>query len=98
MFHTAYQHIQARISHKETLYTAVVSAMVDFNDRFGKNFETYDALHESHIRDICDRILNQLPDKDLPTTEPMGSAPPAGFAREILDALDNAVRYRYSKN
>jgi len=94
----AFQHIRTKVSHKEVLYTAVVSAMVDFNDRFGGDFEKFDEPHAVHLRDICDRILDNLPENKHPDTASMETNPPPGFGREILDALDNAVRYRNSSN
>ncbi|MEI7727085.1 MAG: radical SAM protein [Bacteroidota bacterium] len=98
LFTAAYQHIRTKVAHKETLYTAVVAAMVDFNDRFGKTFHTFDALHEDHVKDTCDRILNQLPPNGHTSPDDMPLLPNAGFTREILDALDNAVRYQRSNN
>ena len=98
IFHAAYLHIRRNVARKEILYTAVVSAMVDFNDRFGKTFDTFDAMQEEHIKDTCDRIISQLPPNGHASEDDMPLAPPAGFTREILDALDNAVRYQRSNN
>ena len=98
IFNAAYQHIRGKVAKKEILYTAIVSAMVDYNDRFGKTFETFDTLQEEHIRDTCDRIINTLPPNGHASTDDMPPTPPAGFTREILDALDNAVRYQRSNN
>ncbi len=98
IFQAAYERIRAKVPHKETLYTAVVSAMVDFNDRFGKTFERFDALEEEHIRDTCDRIIQQLPPNGHSSPDDMPLTMPAGFTREMLDALDNAVRYKRSSN
>jgi len=98
ILNAAYGHIREKVAHKETLYTAVVSAMVDFNDRFGKTFDTFDVLQEEHIRATCDRVINQLPPNGHETPFDMPLSPPAGFTREILDALDNAVRFRNSNN
>ncbi len=72
--------------------------MVDYNDRFGKTFEIFDALQEERIRNTCDRIISQLPPNshDLPDDMPL--MPPAGFTREILDALGHAGRYQRSNN
>lgn len=98
LFTAAFQHIRVRFAKKESLYAAVISAMVDFNDRFGKTFETFDKFQEEHLLNCCERIIAtmdvQEPDHspDLPLT------PPPGFVREILDALDNAVRYRNMNN
>jgi hypothetical protein len=94
LFNAAYKHVYTRFIKKESLYTAVISAMVDFNDRFVKTFEKFDQFHEDHLRNCCDRVvatMNPPEPKDAPVLPP--TAPP-GFVREILDALDNAVRYR----
>ncbi len=98
IFQSAYQHIRAKVGHKETLYTAVVAAMVDFNDRFGQTFDTFDELHEEHLKATCERILNQLPPNGHASPDDLPMMPMAGFTREILDALDNAVRYQRSNN
>jgi len=94
LFNAAYQHVYTHFTNKEGLYTAVISAMVDFNDRFGKTFEKFDQFHEDHLRNCCDRIIATM---DIANTEDAPFLPPTappGFVREILDALDNAVRYR----
>ena len=94
LFNAAYKHVYTHFTDKESLYTAVISGMVDFNDRFGKTFETFDQFHEDQLRNCCDRIIATM---DLAGTEGspvLPPAPPPGFVREILDALDNAVRYR----
>lgn len=98
IFLAAYQHIRAKVTHKETLYTSVVAAMVDFNDRFGKTFTAFDAMQEEHIKNTCDRIINQLPSNHNTSHDDLPLVPTTGFTREILDALDNAVRYQRSNN
>lgn len=90
----AYKRVSEKTSEKEVLYQTVVTAMLDFSDRFGKSFETFDEYHNEQINSTCDRILFQM-DKPFLASEMLQSAtPPPGFTREIMDALDNAVRYR----
>ena len=98
IIHAVYKHIRPSVSQKEILYNAVVTALIDFNDRFGKTFETFDDLHASYLKDTCDRVLSQLPSNGHDTRDEIPHSPAAGFTREILDALDNAVRYRRSSN
>lgn len=94
----AYGHIRTTVASKEMLYHAVVSAMVDYNDRFGATFEAFDLLQEEHVKNTCDRILSKVTSGSHVSPDSMPLTPPAGFTREILDALDNAVRYRRSNN
>ena len=98
LFKAAYQKARPRVSSKETLYNVVIAAMVDFNDRFGKNFEGYDEHQGELVQLTCDRVMNQfnLPAETFNNGLPIH--PPPGFTREILDALDNAVRYRDSNH
>lgn len=98
LFKAAYQKARLRVSSKETLYNVVIAAMVDFNDRFGKNFEGYDEHQGELVQLTCDRVMNQfnLPAETVNNDLPLH--PPPGFTREILDALDNAVRYRDSNH
>ncbi len=98
IFLAAYQHIRAKVANREIFLSAVVSAMVDYNDRFGKTFETFDTLQEEHVKDTCDRIISKLPPNGHISPDDMPLMPPAGFTRDILDALDNAVRYQRSNN
>jgi radical SAM superfamily enzyme YgiQ (UPF0313 family) len=98
IFDTAYRHIRQRINRKEALYEAVLASAIDFNDRFGQSFETLDPIHHEHLRNTCDRVLNQLPPNGHPSSDDLPLSPPPGFIRELLDALDNAIRYRNSNN
>ncbi len=97
LFTAAYQRVCTRVANKETLFSVVISAMVDFNDRFGATFEEYDIHQHELVNDTCDRVMNQMSFPEELRTE-LPPQPPPGFTREILDALDNAVRYRDSNN
>ncbi|MEI7492830.1 MAG: radical SAM protein [Bacteroidota bacterium] len=98
LFISAYGHIRAKFSKKEGLYAAVITAMVDFNDRFGKTFEKFDEFQEDHLRNCCERILASMDVNETDNSADLPPSPPPGFVREILDALDNAVRYRNMNN
>lgn len=89
----AYGHVVKVLTRKEAVYGAVVAALVDFNDRFGKSFKTFDEEHAACLKDTCDRITALMPVSAPQQEEALPAAPPPGFTREILDALDNAVRY-----
>lgn len=95
IFNAAYRRVRPRIADREKLYEAVVEAMLDYTDRFGEAFETFDPVQENYVNESCDRVLAGLDgdvggqNRDLPEDRP-----PPGFAREILDALDHAVRVR----
>jgi len=98
ILNSAYQKITSRISDKERIYSMIVSAMVDFNDRFGGSFEAFDAIAEDHMISTCERILNQNPVHENSQSDPIPLSPPPGFTREILDAVDNVIRYQRSNN
>lgn len=95
---SAYHRVRPRISDKERLYATVVAAMVDCNDRFGETFKTFDQFHQEQVNNFCDRIMDQFPGNDHNSNNELALEPPVGFTREILDALDNAVRYRNTNN
>ena len=97
-----YVQVREQVAGRETLYRIVTEAMVDYVDRFGASFKTFDEDQKSHLRESCDRILTasslNLPGgksggggKELPTDRP-----PPGFAREILDAVDQTIRITQS--
>ncbi len=90
----AYKHVRSHTPKKEIIYKTIVAAMLDFSDRFGDTFEGMDDFHREHIRDICDRAMPKVIATTAETTAEFPEQQPAGFTREIMDALDNAVRYR----
>lgn len=94
IFSTAYNHIRNKIAKKELLYNSVVIAMQDFNDRFGETFETFDEFHKEQVCLTCDRVTDQITDFNHDDSADMPITTPPGFTREILDALDKAVRYK----
>ncbi len=97
----AYAHVRKHIADRETLYRIVTKAMVDYVDRFGASFKTFDEDQQSHLSESCDRIL--AGPLNLPGGKPGGSGkelpadrPPPGFPREILDAVDQTIRIAQS--
>ena len=98
LFSAAYKHVRTRFSKKENLFEAVISSMVDFNDRFGSTFERFDLIAEENLRNCCDRIIASLEVATIDDSPDLPLTPPPGFIREILDALDNAVRYKNMNN
>ncbi len=93
IFNTAYYRVRKKTAHRDTLYKTVIEAMIDYSDRFGSTFETFDKFQEEYIHSSCDRVIQQyLTSPD--TRADMPKHPPAGFAREIMDVLDTMVRIR----
>jgi len=95
IFTAAYTRVRERVGDRETLYKAVVEAMMDYTDRFGESFERFDEYQLDYVNESCDRILAHISlsqpggRSDLPE-----EGPPGGFEREILDALDHAIGLR----
>jgi len=98
IFTAAYSQVRLKISRKEKLYSTVVTAMIDYNDRFGGSLETFDQYHKDQLKNTCDRIIGTVEEITEDPSQELPTIPPAGFTREILDSLDNAVRYRDHHN
>jgi radical SAM superfamily enzyme YgiQ (UPF0313 family) len=94
IFAAAYDHVRQKVDKKELLYNSVVCAMQDFNDRFGPTFDTFDEFHKEQVINTCDRVLNQITEFNHDDSVNLPLTAPSGFTREILDALDKAVRYK----
>ena len=88
----AFTYVRGETDNKELIYKSVVRAMLDFNDRFGETFIEYDEFQKEHLKSSCERAIAQI--EESCTAEVLAETPPPGFTREIMDALDNAVRYR----
>ena len=94
----AFTHVREKTDSKELVYKSVVSAMLDFSDRFGETFEAYDEFQKEHLKSACERAVGQDVMEESCTTLTLADTPPPFFTREIMDALDNAVRYRNMYN
>jgi radical SAM superfamily enzyme YgiQ (UPF0313 family) len=94
----AFTHVREKTDSKELVYKAVVSAMLDFSDRFGATFTVYDEFQKEHLKSACERAMGLDNLEEACTSMTLTDTPPPGFTREIMDALDNAVRYRNMYN
>jgi hypothetical protein len=94
----AFSHVREKIGVREIVYRSVVRAMLDFSDRFGDTFEVYDEFQKEHLKSACERAVGTDVLEEACTTITLAETPPPGFTREIMDALDNAVRYRNMYN
>lgn len=92
-FAFAYRRIREQFANKEVVYRSVVSAMMDFSDRFGDSIGSDIEKQKEQICLSCDRITDQIKGIELKMGFELPIDPPPGFTREILDALDNAVRH-----
>jgi len=90
----AYSYVWKKNDKKEILYKAVHAALLEFSDRFGKDFEAPDDFYLDQMCNACERVLPGIVEGNNFSTETITEKLPAGFTREILDSLDNAVRYR----
>jgi hypothetical protein len=100
LFATAYETVRPAVPDMETLSRTVVESAIDFADRFGETFERLDDVHRAHLATSCQRVLG-LHGLARPAGGPADAAepslpptPPPGFAREMLDGLDLALRVR----
>jgi len=90
----SYEYIWKKSRKKEVLYKAVHAALLEFSDRFGKDFEAPDEFYLEQMRIASERVLPSIMEAGFLCADELPEKQPGGFNREILDALDNAVRYR----
>ncbi len=88
-----YHNLRKRTADKETMIHLVVRVLMDFYDRNSHAFEEFDDFYLDQINLCCDRILDQEAE-GITTEGNLGSEPPAGFTREMVDALDSKMRHR----
>lgn len=87
---TAYSVIRGKATGPESLYRLTLAGVLDYHDRFGATLAEFDDLQADRLRTACERVLAAFsPAAGAAALLP--DSPPAGFAREILDALDRAV-------
>lgn len=90
----AYHRVRRETGDREILYQVVVEALQDFALRFGDTFDSFDDYHRDAVYKSCDRVMNgRRPVADSGRRSLPEDDPPAGFARDILDALDQTVRF-----
>ncbi|NQV01962.1 MAG: radical SAM protein [Bacteroidia bacterium] len=94
LFTIAYHRIREKFSNKELVYQSVVLSILDYSDRFGETFNSIDEHQKEQICLSCDRITEHISKGEQERTEELPVNPPPGFTREILDALDSAVRHK----
>jgi hypothetical protein len=90
----AYDRIRSRASSEDIIYQYVVESVLDFSDRFGETVISVDDILKERIYLSCDRIARNIAWEDHEVHEVFPENPPPGFTREILDALDRAVRHK----
>lgn len=90
---TAYERVRPHVAGRDQLYRVVVEALIDYHDRFGDGCDDFDDYQRDAVQRSCDRVVARLPADGPAPHEPLGEAPPPGFTREILDAVDQTVRY-----
>ncbi|MBL7137991.1 MAG: radical SAM protein [Bacteroidales bacterium] len=94
LFAIAYRRICETSTDKEVVYQSVVSAMLDYSDRFGGSIDSNSELQKEQIYLSCDRITDQIQEERQECPDELPMNPPPGFTREILDVLDNVVRHK----
>jgi hypothetical protein len=67
---------------------------MDFSDRFGKNVVELDEFYREQLQIGCESMAEKIKLSDRVSGVSLPEKQPTGFSREIMDALDNAVRYR----
>jgi hypothetical protein len=96
----AYGAIRPHAASRRSLFAQTLAALIDYHDRFGETLADFDAVQADRLAVCCDRVTAQTvatreaadPNEAGATEDVMPlDGPPAGFAREILDALDRAV-------
>ena len=95
IFGTAYARVRERVPDRGTLYEVVVQAAGDYVDRFGGELDVFDERHNGYLVESCDRALAGV-DVSGAAADDLPDQAPAGFARDILDALDHRLRTRAS--
>ena len=89
---TCYHRVRKKISEPEALYSIVLEALVDYIDRFGDAFEEFDDFQRHYIHKNCDRVVaKQIAPSPTESGKLSPLRPPAGFVREIMDALDHNI-------
>ena len=90
----AFAVVRPKVASREALFRRVLEAVGDYHDRFGAGLQAFDDVEADRLSLACERVLAKIgeagPDREADEAG-LPDAPPPGFAREILDALDRAV-------
>jgi radical SAM superfamily enzyme YgiQ (UPF0313 family) len=90
----AYSRVRPQISDRKTLYNVIVEALIDYALSFSKSFEEFDDYQRDAVYKSCDRVLGSLARTNPKSEDEMPrDKPTAGFTREILDAMDQTMRF-----
>ncbi len=89
----AYRHVRKTTADRETLYNVLVEALRDYTLTFQDAFETFDNYQLDAVQKSCDRVTGSLVSPLVETDAAMPKEAPSGFAREILDAMDQTMRF-----
>ena len=93
----AYQAVRAKVAERHAVYDLTLEAVTDFHDRFAAVLTAFDEVAAEQLRQACDRVLSARdrvggPAAEACDAEPLPlDAPPAGFERELRDALDRTL-------
>jgi hypothetical protein len=93
----AYKRLREQTSDKEVMIHLVLQALMDFHDRHRHTFEEFDEYYRDQMMLCCERVIAQA-STNTASSGTLGNEPPAGFTREMVDALDNKLRHREMKN
>lgn len=96
----AYGAIRPHAAGRRILFARTLEALIDYHDRFGEALAGFDAVQADRLATCCERVLAQATAASEEAAGPTADGgddamplcgPPAGFAREVMDALDRAV-------
>ena len=94
----AFKQIREKTGNQEIIYKTVLAVILEFSDRFGDSFQNFDDFYIEQIKESCESIFSKIDQPSILSVIELPEKQPAGFTREIMDALDNAVRYRNFNN
>lgn len=92
IIHDIYEFARSRTDKRESIYDFTIRVLIEFNYRFGVNFSSYDDYLVQQLQLTCEKILSNGFIQN-PSDEVLLKNPPAGFTRDIIDMLDNSIRY-----
>lgn len=90
----AYSTTRAKVAQRENLYKVIIEALSDYVARWGNDLKEFEDDHQRYLSEACERVLAQGSWQTPADEEIMPERIPAGFVREITDALDSNLRGR----